>query len=123
VPQRDATQTVLVVEDDAAIGMLLGTIVEDAGFTLVGPVTSARQARNVLGETNVSAALLDVHLGEQAEDEGSKLADLLCDLGIPFIFVTARSRESLEPALRSFAHVAKPIDADALIRQLQAHLA
>lgn len=122
-PKDDEAPKILIVEDNPAIGMLLAAIVEDAGFTLVGPVTSARQARHVLGDTSISAALLDVHLGEHAEDDGSRLADLLCDLGIPFIFVTARSRESLEPALRSFAHVTKPIDSEALIRQLRAHLA
>jgi DNA-binding response OmpR family regulator len=122
-PQDNAAPNVLIVEDNAAIGMLLATIVADAGFSVIGPLTSFRQARAVLGETRIAAALLDVHLGQHAEDDGARLAGLLCDLGVPFIFVTARDRASLEPALQSFAHVTKPIDPDALIRQLHAHLA
>ncbi len=56
---------VLVVEDDPAIAMDVGDLIERAEGDVVGPVGSLREAQQVLKSgQEIDAAVLDVNLGD-----------------------------------------------------------
>lgn len=56
---------VLVVEDDPTIAMDISDLIERAEGSVVGPVGSLREARQVVkGEQVIDAAVLDVNLAD-----------------------------------------------------------
>ena len=113
---------ILVVEDDALLGIELVETLRSAGYAPLGPARSSRDARTLLAKGGVDGAVLDLHLGRDGAQHGAVLADLLCDLGVPFLFLTAHPREEIDPHLRAFPHVAKPVSARALLAQIAATL-
>ena len=79
---------ILVVEDENFLAMELAWIVEDAGYSVVGPERSVAETRQVLASKAVDLALLDVNLGGELVFPVSKMLDTL---GIPFVFITSNS--------------------------------
>lgn len=76
---------ILVVEDENWVAMELAWLVQEAGYTVLGPERTVAEARKALGKTKVDLALLDVALrGETV----FPLSRMLEGLGVPFIFVT-----------------------------------
>jgi CheY-like chemotaxis protein len=76
---------ILVVEDENWVAMELAWLVQEAGYTVLGPERTVAEARKTLGKTKVDLALLDVALrGETV----FPLSRMLEGLDIPFIFVT-----------------------------------
>jgi DNA-binding response OmpR family regulator len=76
---------ILLVEDENWVAMELAWLVEDAGYTVLGPERSVAEARKALGRVKVDLALLDVSLGSETVFPVSKVLE---DMRIPFIFVT-----------------------------------
>jgi DNA-binding response OmpR family regulator len=80
---------VLVVEDEAVIGMLVEEELLEAGAEVVGPVDSVGDALRLVevlaGEGGLSAAVLDIKL---ADEIVTPVADALTEHRVPFLFVT-----------------------------------
>ena len=80
---------VLVVEDEALIGMLLEDGLLEAGAEVVGPACSVKEALELIDQAaadgGLSAAVLDINLEGEAV---SPVADHLAALGVPFVFAT-----------------------------------
>ncbi|HEV3494300.1 MAG TPA: response regulator [Reyranella sp.] len=101
---------ILVVEDENFLAMELAWIVEDAGYSVVGPERSVAETRQVLASKVVDLALLDVNLGGELVFPVSKMLDTL---GIPFVFIT--SNPDLLPAeYRHRPLMTKPFRQEAL---------
>src|SRR4030095_4915971 len=75
---------VLVVEDEALIGLDLEQMLEDLGCDVVRRSNASIDA-DALASLAVNAAVLDVAL---ANGNSYPVADLLAEHGIPFIFAT-----------------------------------
>ena len=110
--------TVLVVEDDFIVAFDMQTLLEDAGATVVGPASSLSEAREVLGKTLPTVAVLDVNLN------GEHVFPLLADLDrrkIPYLFATAYAdNENLFPTEARWApRLAKPVLPNVLVGQLK----
>jgi DNA-binding response OmpR family regulator len=102
---------ILIVEDENFLAMELMWIVEDAGYSVVGPERSVAETRQVLASKRVDLALLDISLGDGMV---FPIARMLDTLGIPFVFITSN------PALllAEYRHrplVTKPLRPDALL--------
>ena len=109
----DQTQeTVLVVEDEALIAMDLQSIVEKAGYRVVGPVSNAAAALAMVAREKPHIALLDVNLGRSNVFE---LADVLAQMGIKMLFVTGHSRGLLAEAHKDRPMITKPFMPNALL--------
>lgn len=100
-----AAPRVLIVEDDALLGMAVEDALATHGIDVVGVVTSVRDALQTLEGGQVDGAILDVSLNGQFVDD---LADALAARDIPFIFLTARSVDALPADHRDRPVVAKP---------------
>jgi len=102
---------ILVVEDENFLAMELAWIVEDAGYSVVGPERSVAETSKMLAWNKVDLALLDINLGGEMVFPISKMLDTL---GVPFVFITSNS--ALVPAeYRHRPLMTKPLRPEALL--------
>jgi CheY-like chemotaxis protein len=84
----------MVVEDEALVAMALGELLNEMGYSVIGPFNRISEAIIALRDGRINAAVLDINLGGEVV---YPLADILMTDGIPFIFVTGYSEEEIEP--------------------------
>jgi len=111
---------ILVAEDEVVIAMMLEDTLIDAGALVLGPVISVRDALRMvdmaLGDGGISAAVLDVQL---RDGKAIRVADLLRERGVPFLFATAYDGN---PAVEGYGGVpvlCKPYGPEDLIRTVE----
>ena len=75
--------SVLIVEDEPFIALDLATAVEEARGKVIGPAGSVREARMLIEQHLVQAAVLDVNLSDR---DVTPIAELLIKDGVPVIF-------------------------------------
>lgn len=111
---------ILVVEDDALIGMDLVMMLEDWGHVAQGPHGTADDALRAVEADLPDLALLDVNLGEAGTSVA--VAEALHGRGIPFVFLTGynRSRCAVSAPLAEAPVLSKPVDHAELRRLLDA---
>jgi two-component sensor histidine kinase len=109
----DLTGTrVLLVEDNAVIGLDMAEGLEAAGAKVIGPVASLQQALGVAAGGGFDVAVLDVNLGGE---QVFPLADLLAERRVPYAFLTGYDASVMVPErLRSASALRKPIRVAAL---------
>ncbi len=109
----------LVVEDEYLIASDMLTTLEDAGASVLGPLSRVDQALEVLAGQSfaLDAAILDVNLqGELVYPA----AALLARQGTPFLFVTGYDLRDTPEEFRQIPCLSKPCPDRALIRALVA---
>jgi CheY-like chemotaxis protein len=100
--------SILIVDDETLIAMLLEDMLVDIGCNVVGPAPSVAQAIALIDSEGemIDGALLDINLrGELVYP----VADALIALGIPFVFVSGYASHGIDPRYAAFAALAKPI--------------
>ena len=115
-----SAKRILIVEDEALIGMLTCDMVEEIGYTILGPYASVADASDAVANHSFEAAILDVNLGGQ---QAYPLADTLSARGLPFFFVTGYAQDSVDSRFANIPIIQKPIAKEALAGALQAVLA
>ncbi len=99
-----ARKKILLVEDEYLIAAGLGSIVEELGYDVVGPVSETRQALELIDRSTPDAAVLDIDLGKETS---LGLAEILMRRRIPLVFCTGVNVD-LPESLRSVPVVTKP---------------
>jgi CheY-like chemotaxis protein len=113
IEARSAKQTkLLVVEDDAMIGMLLADMLDELGYTVAAEAASIDEALEATRKTDFDLAILDADLQGRSV---SLIADALVARDIRFVFVTGYGDHGL-PAYRDRPTLNKPFQIDALKR-------
>ena len=106
-------RTILVVEDESLVALLLQDSIEDAGATLVGPCYTFAEALAAARHETFDAAALDVDLSGQ---DVFPVADELKRRGIPFAFHTAHAdRNEIKARFGDVPLCRKPARMDELI--------
>jgi len=78
-------QRILVIEDSPVIAPFIADMLDELGFTVVGPAPNMAKARELVEAAAFDAALLDVHIrGERV----FPLCDLLDAQGVPFVLTS-----------------------------------
>ncbi len=109
-------RTILVVEDESLVAMLLETILEDMGCETLGPVSTIDEALSVIGEGSAfDGALLDVNV---AGKEVFPVAAALKERGVPFVFSTGYGEGGLPEEWRGHPTIQKPFTEDAVQQAL-----
>jgi two-component sensor histidine kinase/CheY-like chemotaxis protein len=111
---------VLLVEDEALVGMLIHDFLEEIGCTVTGPISELEEALQSARSETFDAAVLDVNLGGAF---AYPVAELLRTRGVPFVFLTGYAQESLDERFAGAPTLRKPIERDSLEAALQTALA
>ena len=106
---------VLVVEDEAAISMLLEDMLLDFGCEVVGPAARLQTALDMVHGEVFDVAILDVNL---AGDPIFPVAEAIAARGVPFLFSTGYGSGGLENPFRDRPVVQKPYTLAELKRML-----
>ncbi len=75
-------KAVLVVEDNAFLGIDLSDAIEELDGRVVGPTNQVSQALELLDSEDIAAAILDCHIPGQ---DIVALASCLAERGVPFV--------------------------------------
>jgi DNA-binding response OmpR family regulator len=104
-------RTILVVEDDALIAMDFQAELEAAGWRVLGPVGRVAAALDLLSNGRPQAAVLDINLGRETS---YPVASALVGRGVPFVFLSGDTADSLPAEFSQCRILAKPIRYDGL---------
>jgi CheY-like chemotaxis protein len=113
-----ACLTILIVEDEPLIAMMLEDFLDSLGHRILATVDSASEALALVDEGGFDVAILDVHLKDGEKAWG--VADRLAERGLPFVLATGGhidpppSRHAAAPVL------SKPYTIDAIEPALDA---
>lgn len=112
-------RTILLVEDEMMVAMLLETALENEGCNVIS-AGFLEKATLLAAERAVDAAVLDVNLHGK---RSYPVADVLASRDIPFVFSTAYGNEELRDRYPDRPVLAKPYQPADLIAALLALLA
>jgi two-component sensor histidine kinase/CheY-like chemotaxis protein len=108
--------TALLVEDEPLIAMMMADMLAEFDFDVLGPFATVDKAMSAVDQTSVQVALLDVNLaGEMVYPVASRLREL----GVPFIFMTGYSPDSIERRFIETPILKKPVDQAQLYRTIK----
>jgi DNA-binding NtrC family response regulator len=108
-------KTVLIVEDEVIIGMMLCKEIRDAGGTPIGPATSVCQALREMEAQTIDMVILDQRL---VDGSGAELVTEFNKRGIPFVVTSGYEKENLPSVLKNAPFVAKPVSMPLLIEAM-----
>ena len=113
------TARILVVEDEALIAMDLQALLEDAGYSVLGPANSSAAALAIIDANEPDVALLDVNLGRS---DAFGVATILTERKTQVIFLTGHTAHKLPPAHRHLPLVSKPYLPHVLLQAVRSAL-
>jgi CheY-like chemotaxis protein len=96
---------VLVVEDEAAISLLLEDMLLDFGCEVIGPAARLAAALDAVERETVDLATLDVNV---AGEPIYPVAETLARKGVPFVFSTGYGSAGIKDAYRDRPVLQKP---------------
>jgi CheY-like chemotaxis protein len=106
---------VLVVEDEAAISMLLEDMLTDFGCAIVGPAARLAVALDMAQGESFDIAILDVNL---AGESIYPVAEALASRNQPFVFSTGYGGAGIKDPYRDRPVVQKPFSQQDLRRTI-----
>ena len=108
--------SVLIVEDESLIAMMLEDFLDSLGHALAGTCETVPDALARIEEGGFDVAILDVNLNGQRV---WPVADRLADKGIPYVLATGGHIEPPPPAHAAAPVLSKPFTLDAIEPVLQ----
>jgi DNA-binding response OmpR family regulator len=112
-----AGKCILIVEDEIIVALDLADKITADGAKVVGPVSTANAALDVIANTELDGVILDVNLrGEMA----FPVADVLADRHIPFVFMTALDAGDIPSRHANVCRVQKPVSTEVICGALEA---
>lgn len=100
-----AGRSILVVEDEMLVLLNVEDMLADLGCTAVSAAANADQALALIAAQSFDAAMVDVNLDGR---KSYPVADALAARGVPFVFSTGYSGESLDYGYRDRPMLGKP---------------
>ena len=107
-----AGRRILVVEDEALIGLWITEILEASGALAIGPAGSAAEALALIERESVDGAVLDYKMPDGTTEP---VADLLAARGVPFVFATGYYQGALAAAHANRPRLDKTFAAEELL--------
>ena len=110
-------KSVLIVEDEPLIAMMLEDFLEILEKSLVGPVDGVDAALALIAKGGIDAAILDVNL--RGGEMSWPIADALAAADIPFVFASGGSGESMLEKFAGRPVLHKPFTMDGVAKALE----
>jgi PAS domain S-box-containing protein len=104
---------VLLVEDEALVGIMIQECLTEFGFQTIGPICTASDALATAKNGHFDAAILDINLGDGSVYQ---VAEILSARSVPFIFVTGYDSDSVDSRFSEIPILQKPIERQMLQR-------
>jgi CheY-like chemotaxis protein len=111
-------QQILIVEDEPLIAMMLEDFLDVLDKQSAGTADTVASALARVEQGGIDAAILDVNL--RGGEKSTAIAEVLADLGIPFVFATGGSDDSLDARFKDRPHLTKPFTMDGVAKALDA---
>jgi DNA-binding NarL/FixJ family response regulator len=111
--------SVLIVEDEPLIRMMLADMLAELGHTIAGEASDLTSGLMLAVAPGLDAAILDVNL---RADSSKAIAEALEGRGIPFAFASGYGADGLPQAFRNHRSLGKPFQIEELERCLVALL-
>ena len=112
------TARILIIEDEALVAMELRFVLEDLGYDVAGVAADARTARNLVRETEVDLALVDIHLSDGPT--GVELGRELCqEMGVTVLYMTANPGMVRSGVAGTIGVLSKPTDERAVQKAVE----
>ena len=96
---------VLVVEDEAAIALMIEDMFQDMGCVIAGSAAAVGEALRCVEAGDFDFALLDVNLGGESVEA---VADALAKADVPFAFASGYGRAGVPVRLQDRPAIRKP---------------
>lgn len=109
----DTPPAILVLDDEALIGMELEALLQEAGYRVAGPAVDVQESLALIEEERLDGAVLDLNLNGERSDA---VADRLTALGIPFIYLTGHADAVIDERHRHAPVIPKPFDDRRLLK-------
>lgn len=106
---------ILVVEDDFLILSMIEDMLSDLGCRSIAAAATIEQAIRLVNSEGFDAAMLDINLNGR---DSFAVADALVARGVPFIFATGNSRNSMVEAYSNRPVLRKPFKFEELAKML-----
>lgn len=103
---------VLVVEDEAATSLMIEDTLRTAGYIVVGPVATIRDALALIESEAIDCAILDIEL---ADGKAGPVADALVKRGVRFVLATGYDSAAIGHQYSSAPVVGKAFDLPELL--------
>ena len=112
-----ARLSVLIVEDEPLIAMMLEDFIEGLGYGVAGSVDSVGDALARIGEGGFDVAILDVQLRDG--EVCWPVADALAEKGVAFVMATGGHLEPPPERYADVGQLVKPFTIDAVRQALE----
>ena len=111
---------ILIVEDEFLIADDLARAIRNSGGRPVGPVSTVREAEDMVRNSPVDAAIIDLNLrGEMASEFIKKLAAT----GRPCLIVSGYGEDAVPEGVTATSRLEKPVSPTVVIEALSRELA
>ena len=107
--------SVLLVEDESLIRMMIADMLEELGHTVAGEANDLQSGLLLASAPGVDAAILDIQLGA---DRSEPIAEALQSRGIPFAFASGYGADGVPEGYTGHPVLQKPFPLDELERCL-----
>lgn len=97
---------VLIVEDEPLIAMMIEDFLDMLGKAIAGPVDNVADALALVNAGGIDAAILDVNL--RGGEMSWPIADRLAEAGVPFVFASGGTGDTLAERFRDRPVLSKP---------------
>jgi PAS domain S-box-containing protein len=115
-----ASKRVMLVEDEALVGMMMRDLVTEIGYFVAGPFCTLNEAMSAASANRFDVALIDVNLGGEY---AYPLAEQLTEQGVPVIFLTGYDQGGIDPQFSQIPVLQKPVDREVVEQALRGALA
>lgn len=112
---RDGKLSVLIVEDETIVAMMVEDFVVELGHEVVAIEGRLERALTLAQSAQVDFAILDVNLNGQLT---YPIAEALTARHVPFVFATGYGSQGLSDAWRHVPVLQKPFQLEALKRAI-----
>ncbi|MBN8849692.1 MULTISPECIES: response regulator [unclassified Sphingomonas] len=110
------TKRVLIVEDEPLIAMMLEDFLDALGRSCAGTADCSAEALPLVESGAVDCAILDVNL--RGGEKSWVIADALETAGIPFVFATGGTSDTIVERHRDRPQLMKPFTMEGVQRAL-----
>jgi two-component SAPR family response regulator len=103
---------ILIVEDEPIVAVNYASILKEAGYEIVGPVSTVNEGISVIESEQVDGAVLDINLGGVSVDP---IVTALTERRVPYVFVSG-FRALSHPYRNGATFIEKPCTATELLQ-------